>query len=150
MPKDMMLFTGDALGSGFGQGFPTADRLKVFAEDSKKLVDYISATFSPYERYALHVHTGHAGQNTTGGFVNPNHDRVDVGYMDWRFVQDEAACANGILKGKWLVEGSGLMNVGKMPTPGWNAGRAIMVYGIGTVVLPLEVAYEAAGLKMPQ
>jgi glyoxylase-like metal-dependent hydrolase (beta-lactamase superfamily II) len=148
LAKDMLIFTGDALGSGFGQQFATVEKLKNVAEDSKKLVDYIFATFSPYERYALKVHTGHAWQNTVG-FSNPNHDRVDVGYLDWRFLQDEAACANGILKGKWLVQGSGLMYVGKMPDPGWSAGRAIMVYGIGTVVLPLEVAYEAAGLKMP-
>jgi hypothetical protein len=30
------------------------------------------------------------------------------------------------------------------------AGQAIMLYGIGTVIIPLETAYEAAGLKMPQ
>ena len=76
-----------------------------------------------------------------------------MGYLDWRFVQNVASCASGILGGKWLVEGSGLVQVGKMAyTDAWPgaAGQAIMVYGIGTIIIPLETAYEAAGLKMPQ
>jgi glyoxylase-like metal-dependent hydrolase (beta-lactamase superfamily II) len=149
---DMLLFTGDALGSGFGQAVASVERLKFIAEDAQKLVDHLSANFTPYERYALRVYTGHAWQNGYGGFMSPNNDRVDVGYLDWRFVQNVAACANGILKGKWLAEGSGLRYVGKMAyTDSWPsaAGRAIMVHGIGTIIIPLEVAYEAAGLKMP-
>lgn len=153
LKPDMLMFSGDALGSGFGQAVATVERLKMLAEDSQRLVDQIKANFSPYERYALRVYTGHAWQNVYGGFMHPNHDKVDVGYLDWRFVQNVAACANGILQGKWLVEGSGLHLVGKMAaTDMWPsaAGRAIMVYGIGTVIIPLEVAYEAAGVKMPQ
>ena len=152
LTKDMYLFTGDAIGSGFGQAFPTIEKLKMFAEDSQKLVDYITANFTPYERYALKVFTGHSWQNVYAGWWSPNHAHVDVGYLDWRFVQDVASCANGILKGKWLVEGSGLQNVGKMEyTDAWPsaAGRAMMVYGTGTVIIPLETAYEAAGMKMP-
>ena len=74
LKKDRMLFTGDALGSGFGQAFATVERLKNFAEDTQKLVDYIKANFSPYERYALRVYTGHWWQNAYGGFLHPNKD----------------------------------------------------------------------------
>ena len=37
-------------------------------------------------------------------------------------------------------------------TDAWGsaAGRAIMVSGIGTIIIPLAQAYEAAGLKMPE
>jgi glyoxylase-like metal-dependent hydrolase (beta-lactamase superfamily II) len=152
LTKDMYLFTGDSLGSGFGQAFPRVDTLKMFAEDSQKLVDYINANFTPFERYSLKVFTGHSWQNVYAGWWSPKHAKVDVGYLDWRFVQDVASCANGILKGQWLVEGSGLQHVGNMEyTDAWPnaAGRAIMVYGTGTVITTMEAAYEAAGLKMP-
>jgi glyoxylase-like metal-dependent hydrolase (beta-lactamase superfamily II) len=153
LKKDGLLFTGDALGSGFGQAFRSVDRLKVFAEDTRKLVDDVSSRLAPYERYALRVYTGHTWQNVYGGFMHPNKDKVDVGYLDWRFVQNVASCATGILAGKWQVEGSGLNHVGNMAyTDAWPgaAGQAIMVYGIGTIIIPLEAAYEAAGLKMPK
>jgi glyoxylase-like metal-dependent hydrolase (beta-lactamase superfamily II) len=152
LTPDMYLFTGDALGSGFGQGYSTVPVLKEFAEDSQKLADYITEHFKPYERYSLKVYTGHTWQNTADGFLHPNHDQVDVGYLDWRFIQNEASCANGILKGKWLVEGSGLINVGKQPSSaGWPGANqeVIMTYGIGTIIIPLQTAYDAAGLKMP-
>ena len=153
LKKDGLLFTGDALGSGFGQAFASIERLKNVAEDSQKLVEYITANFSPYERYALRVYTGHWWQNAYGGFMSPKMDHVDVGYLDWRFVQNVASCANGILQGKWLVEGSGLRHVGNMEyTDSWPSakGRAIMLYGTGTIIIPIETAYEAAGLKMPK
>ena len=153
LKKDMMLFTGDALGSGFGQAFASVERLRMAAEDAQGLVQSISASTTPYQRYALRVYTGHSWQNVYGGFWSPNHAHVDVGYLDWRFVQNVASCANGILKGQWRVEGSGLQYVGKMEaTDAWPTakGRAIMVYGIGAVIVPLETAYQAAGLKMPQ
>lgn len=150
--KDMYLFSSDALGSGFGQAFPTIAKLKMFAEDSQKLVDYIKTHYTPYERYSLKVFTGHTWQNKYEGWWSPKHAFVDVGYLDWRFVQDVASCSNGILKGLWLVPGSGLQYVGNMEaTDAWPsaAGRGIMVYGIGTVIIPIQTAYEAAGLKMP-
>ena len=153
LKPDMVLFTGDAIGSGFGQAVASVERLKMIAEDSQKLVDHLKATLSPWERYGLKVFTGHWWQNVYGGFMSPNNARVDVGYLDWRFVQNVAMCANGILKGEWLAEASGLRYVGKMAyTDAWPSaqGRAIMVYGTGTIIIPLEVAYESAGLKMPQ
>lgn len=153
LKKDKLVFTGDALGSGFGQAFGSVEKLKQVAEDSQKLVDYIKANYTPYQRYGLRVYTGHWWQNAYGGFLHPNKPQVDIGYMDWRFIQDVATCANGILQGKWLVDGSGVKYMGNMVyTDAWGgaAGRAIMVYGTGTIIIPLQQAYEAAGLKMPQ
>lgn len=150
--KDLLVFSGDALGSGFGQSFPTVERLKQVAEDSQKLVEYIKINYTPYERYGLRVYTGHSWQNAYGGFLYPNKPLIDVGYLDWRFIQDVASCANGILQGKWLVDGSGVSYIGNMAyTDAWPSaeGRAIMVCGTGTIILPLSQAYEAAGLKMP-
>jgi glyoxylase-like metal-dependent hydrolase (beta-lactamase superfamily II) len=152
LKKESLVFSGDALGSGFGQAFATVERLRQVAEDSRNLVDHIKAHYAPYERYGLKVFTGHSWQNGYGGFLHPNKTSVDVGYLDWRFIQDVSACANGILQGKWLVDGSGTKFMGTMVYTGaWGsaAGRAIMVSGIGTIILPLEVAYEAAGLPVP-
>lgn len=152
LKKDGMLFTSDALGSGIGQSMRSVERLKAFAEDSRKLVEHIKANFTPWERYSLKVFTGHTWQNVYGGFMSPGREKVDLGYLDWRFVQDVASCANGILEGKWLVEGSGLIMVGRMEyTDSWPGavGQAIMAYGTGTIIIPVEVAYEAAGIQMP-
>lgn len=150
--KDGLVFSGDALGSGFGQAFASVERLRFVAEDAQKLVEYIKTTFTPYERYAIRVYTGHWWQNAYGGFLHPNKAGIDIGYLDWRFIQDVAACANGILQGKWLIDGSGVRYIGKMAyTDAWTSaeGRAIMVSGTGTIIIPIEQAYEAAGLKMP-
>jgi glyoxylase-like metal-dependent hydrolase (beta-lactamase superfamily II) len=152
LKKDSLVFSGDALGSGFGQAFATVERLQQVAKDSQDLMNYIKAHYAPYERYSLRVYTGHTWQNGYGGFLHPNKTSIDVGYLDWRFIQDVAACANGILQGKWLVEGSGVSYIGDMrPTDAWGsaAGRAIMVSGIGTIIVPLDVAYQAAGLPLP-
>jgi glyoxylase-like metal-dependent hydrolase (beta-lactamase superfamily II) len=153
LKKDGLVFSGDALGSGFGQAFRTVDKLKQVAEDSQKLVEYLKASLSPYERYGLRVYTGHWWQNAYGGFLHPSKPRIDVGYLDWRFIQDVATCANGVLKGQWLVDGSGVRHVGDMvSTDAWPSagGRAIMVSGIGTIIIPMEQAYEAAGLSGPK
>jgi hypothetical protein len=102
-----------------------------------------------------------------------NRDPIDVGFLDWRFLQDMAACANGILKGKWLDEGSGLrfVEAAAGDARGGNAGRGTgarsgaregapavvpgdkrgtFMYGIASLSGSLSAAYEAAGLKMPQ
>jgi glyoxylase-like metal-dependent hydrolase (beta-lactamase superfamily II)/S-formylglutathione hydrolase FrmB len=151
--KDMLVFSGDALGSGFGQAFSTVEKLRQVADDSQKLVEYIKSNYTPYERYGLRVYTGHWWQNAYGGFLHPNKSPIDIGYLDWRFIQDVASCASGILKGEWLVEGSGIRYIGNMAyTDAWPSaeGRAIMVCGTGTIIIPLRQAYEAAGLKMPE
>jgi glyoxylase-like metal-dependent hydrolase (beta-lactamase superfamily II) len=149
LAKDMMLFTGDCIGLGAGRSIGTAAALKTFAEDTQKLVDYIKSNFSPYERYALKVYVGHSAGNTIAGFRSPNHGPVDVDYLDWRFVQDMASCANAIVKGQWLVADSGLRLM-EMKDPRTGRTTANMLYGIGAVQIPIEAAYEAAGMKMPQ
>ncbi len=154
-----MLFTGDALGSGFGVGLGTGEKVRNLAEDSQKLVDYIFDNFSPYERYALRVYTGHSWQNVYGGFDVENIEHVDVGYLDWRFIQNMCTCANAVVKGKWLEEGSGLRflpwstdpdkdNYNPYAKAGDKSGN--MIFGIGSIMVSLETAYDAAGLKMPQ
>ena len=70
-----------------------------------------------------------------------------------------APCANRVVKGRWVVEGSGLRFVGYStdPTSGnYNASarpgqrRGAMIYGIGSMMGSLEAFYDAAGMKMPQ
>jgi glyoxylase-like metal-dependent hydrolase (beta-lactamase superfamily II) len=149
LPSEMMLFTGDALGIGAGRSLRSAAQLNVWAEDTQKLVDYMKAHFTPYERYSLKVYTGHSVENPIPGFISPNHGRVDIAYLDWRFVQDQASCGNAILKGQWLVPDSGLRH---MEVINSQSGRkvSILTYGIGAVEIPIQEAYAAAGLKVPE
>jgi glyoxylase-like metal-dependent hydrolase (beta-lactamase superfamily II) len=149
LAKDLMIFTGDSIGIGAGRSLRSAASLRVFAEDTQKLVDALKASLSPYERYGLRVYTGHSAENPIAGFYSPNHPMLDIEYLDWRFIQDQALCANAILKGMWLVPDSGLR---QMEVTNKQNGRRVnvMLYGIGAVEIPLEAAYEAAGLKMPQ
>jgi glyoxylase-like metal-dependent hydrolase (beta-lactamase superfamily II) len=155
LKKDGMIFTGDALGSGFGVGVRSGELVRRMAEDTQKLVDYVTANFSPYERYALQVYTGHSWQNGYGGSYKPGDTPVDIGYLDWRFIQDMRSCVNAIVKGQWLVEGSGLRflemsdETSRMPSNAGRGKRGYMVRGIGSLMITRDVAYEAAGLTMP-
>ena len=149
LKKDRLLLTGDALGFGVGINLRTAEQLRNFTEDSRRLVDYILASFSLYERSALRVYTGHSSLDVRGGYSSPNLDNVDGGYLDWRFIQNMRSCANAIAKGMWLVEGSGLRYVKRQPDPNGSVA-ATMVYGMGSITVPLEAAYQAAGLPMPK
>jgi glyoxylase-like metal-dependent hydrolase (beta-lactamase superfamily II) len=145
LKKDLMIFPGDALGSG-NRSLSTAESIKKFAEDSQKFVDYIKADFSPFERYALKVYAGHTGPYGRTG--------LDLGYLDWRYIQNMCSCANGIVKGQWLVEGSNLRFSERSANPrgatpaGVTQKQGVFTYGIGIIMAPLESAYEAAGLKM--
>jgi glyoxylase-like metal-dependent hydrolase (beta-lactamase superfamily II) len=147
LKKDLMVFTGDTLGSG-NRSLSTGEAIKKMAEDSQKFVDYIKANFPPFERYALQVCTGHTGPYTRTG--------LDIGYLDWRYIQNMASCASGIVQGKWLVEGSGLHFIEQAANPraaapgGAAQKRGVFNYGIGNISTSLEAAYDAAGLKMPQ
>ena len=149
LASDTMLFTGDSIGIGAGRSLRSAESLRLFAEDTKKLVEYLKANLAPYERYALRVYTGHSVENAIAGFYSANHPLLDLDYLDWRFVQDQALCATAILKGMWLVPDSGLR---QMEVTNKQNGRRVnvMLYGIGAVEIPLAVAHEAAGLKMPE
>jgi glyoxylase-like metal-dependent hydrolase (beta-lactamase superfamily II) len=155
LKKERMLFTGDALGSGFGVGVSSGERVRSMAEDTRKLVDYVVAIFPPYERYALQVYTGHSWQNGYGGSYKVGDTPVDVGYLDWRFVQDMSSCVNAIVKGEWLAEGSRLRflemsaDTSRLPSNTGRGRRGYMVYGTGSLMITPEVAYDAAGLKPP-
>ena len=154
-----MVFTGDCYGNGEGLGAASGDRIRMFAQSSQKFEDYILANFAPLGRYTLRVYSGHSWENGYQGFYREGPVPVDVGFLDWRFLQNMASCANGIVKGKWLVEGSGLNFVEYSTDPAsrnYNASarpdlkRGAMTYGIGSMMGSLEAFYEAAGLKMPQ
>jgi glyoxylase-like metal-dependent hydrolase (beta-lactamase superfamily II) len=147
LAKDLMIFSGDSIGIGAGRSLRSAASLKVFAEDTQKLVDYLKANLSPYDRHALKVYTGHSVENPIAGFYSPNHPMLDIDHLDWRFIQDQALCANAILKGMWLVPDSGLR---QMEVTNKQNGRRVnvMLYGIGAIEIPLEAVYEAAGLQM--
>ena len=156
LKRERMLFTGDALGSGFGVGVSSGERVRNMAEDTQKLVDYVASNFSPSERYALQVYTGHSWQNGYGGSYKVGDTPVDVGYLDWRFIQDMRSCVNAIVKGEWLAEGSRLRflemsgDTSRLPSNAGRGKRGYMVYGIGSLMITPEVAHDAAGLKMPR
>jgi len=89
----VFVFTGDALIPGIR---PTEQ----VAEDVQKLVDYIFANFSPYERYAIRVYPAHA-------HTISEEAKADVVFQDWRFLQDMATLTKGIVAGTWQEKGSG-------------------------------------------
>jgi len=148
LPSEMMLFSGDALGIGAGRSLRSAANLKVWAEDTQKLVEYIKAKFG-YERYGLKVYTGHSVENPIPGFISYTHRHVDIAYLDWRFVQDQASCGNAILKGLWLVPDSGLRYMEVINTQSLRQ-VSLFTYGIGAVEIPVKEAYAAAGLQMQE
>jgi glyoxylase-like metal-dependent hydrolase (beta-lactamase superfamily II) len=149
LPSEMMLFSGDCLGIGAGRSLRNADALKVWSEDTQKLVSYVKANFTPYQRYALKVFTGHSLGNAIAGFLSPTHARLDIEFMDWRFVQDQALCGSAILKGQWLNPESGLQYL-EVTSPKTGQKSSMMLFGIGAVEIPIQEAYEAAGIKMVQ
>lgn len=148
-PTEMMLFTGDCLGIGAGRSLSDAASLKVWAADTQRLVDYMKAHFTPYQRYALKVYTGHSVENPIPGFLNINHGRLDIDYLDWRFVQDQALCGAAVLKGQWLNPESGL-RYQEVINSQTRQRVSLFTYGIGAVEMPLAEAYKAAGLKMAE
>jgi len=149
LAKDLMIFTGDTLGTGTGRSLRSAANLRLFAEDTKKLVDYLMNNLSPYERRSLKVFTGHSVESKIAGFLSPNHPALDLDWLDWRFIQDQALCAAAVLKGMWTVPDSGLRMMEVIHN---QTGQPVnvMLYGIGGIQIPVEVAYEAAGLPLPK
>jgi len=146
LQSDDMIFTGDCLGIGAGRSLRNATMLKMWAEDTQKLVDYLKANYSPYQRYGLRVYTGHSVENVIPGFLNINHGRLDLSYMDWRFLQDQALCGNAILKGQWLNPESGLQ-YREVINSQTRKQVSLFTFGIGAVEMPVAEAYIAAGIK---
>jgi glyoxylase-like metal-dependent hydrolase (beta-lactamase superfamily II) len=158
LKKERMLFSGDCFGNGEGLGMSTGPKIRDFAVDSERLVDYVLVNFTPYERYTLRLYSGHSWENGFEGYAL-NKDPIDVGYLDWRFLQDMASCANGIVRGKWLVAGSGLRFVewsadpksgNYHPSVKPGEKRGMMIYGVGSMMGSLQAANDAAGIKLPQ
>jgi len=149
LAKDLMLFTGDSIGIGAGRSLRSAASLKVFAEDTRRLVEYLQKNLTPFERHSLKVFTGHSVENPIAGFYSANHPMLDIDWLDWRFVQDQALCAAAILKGGWTEPDSGLR---MMEVTNKQTGRRVnvMLYGIGAIEIPVQAVYEAAGLALPQ
>jgi hypothetical protein len=110
-------------------------------------VDYITIRFLPYERYALQVYTGHSGEM----MYSEDPIKVDAGYGDWRFLQNMAACTNGIVNGTWLKEGSGFCYAEKTVNVSGKEQKTIeIVYYLGGISLPIEAVNELRqnGLKL--
>jgi hypothetical protein len=74
---------------------------------------------------------------------------LDIDWLDWRFIQDQALCAAATLKGMWLVPDSGLR---MMEVTNKQNGRRVnvMLYGIGAIEIPVEAVHEAARLPLPR
>ncbi|MCU0377765.1 MAG: MBL fold metallo-hydrolase [Bacteroidales bacterium] len=150
---DMMLFTGDAISPGprRKRELRSAEAFGYFKEDINKLVYHIKDNFAPYDRYRLQVYTGHSAEMIFHVTKTDLMDTMleDAGYGDWRFVQDMANCVNGIASGIWLDEASGWHHF--EVAPGRNGEKQIqIVYYLGAVIIPEEVAYAASGMKVPE
>jgi glyoxylase-like metal-dependent hydrolase (beta-lactamase superfamily II) len=152
-----LVFTGDAWSVGWGIGLDSVDQVKVFASDSQKVIEYIMANFTPYERYALKVFPAHSRYFGTRAPRVDGLAYFDAGYLDWRFMQDMSSAANGVVKGQWTKPNTGLVATCSAPAaPAPNQPpvapadrRCSFVYGTGAVSTAIGVAYEAAGLTMP-
>ena len=79
MQKEGMVFTGDCYGNGEGLGAASGDMIRTFAQSSQKFEDYILANFSPQERYALKVYSGHGWENGYQGFYRDHKSDSDFG-----------------------------------------------------------------------
>ena len=153
LKPDMMLFTGDAISPGprRKRELRSAEAFNQFREDINKLVGYIIDNFAPYDRYRLQVYTGHSAEMIFHVTKTDVRDTMfeDAGYGEWRFVQDMANCVNGIASGIWLDKANGWHHF--EVAPGRNGEKQIqIVYFLGAVIIPEEVAYSVSGMEMPE
>ena len=152
LKPDMMLFTGDAISPGprRKRELRSAESFGYFREDINQLVGYMKDNFAPYDRYRLQVYTGHSAEMIFHVTKTDTKDTMleDAGYGEWRFVQDMANCVNGIADGTWLDETSGF-HYFEVPPGRDNQKQLQIVYYLGAVIIPEEVAYGASGMKVP-
>ena len=153
LKPDMMLFTGDAISPGprRKRELRSEESFYQFREDINGLVGYIIDNFESYDRYRLQVYTGHSAEMIFHLTKTDVRDTMleDAAYGEWRFVQDMANCVNGIASGIWLDEANGWhhFEVAK----GRNGEKQIqIVYYLGAVIIPEEVAYRVSGMKSPE
>ena len=153
LKPDMMLFTGDAISPGprRKRELRSAEAFGYFREDINQLVGYIKDNFAPYDRYRLQVYTGHSAEMIFHVTKTDTKDTMleDAGYGEWRFVQDMANCVNGIADGTWLDKTSGF-HYFEVPPGRDNQKQLQIVYYLGAVIIPEEVAYGASGMKVPE
>ena len=152
LKPDMMLFTGDAISPGprRKRELRSAEAFGYFREDINQLVGYIKDNFAPYDRYRLQVYTGHSAEMIFHVTKTDTKDTMleDAGYGECRFVQDMANCVNGIADGTWLDKTSGF-HYFEVPPGRDNQKQLQIVYYLGAVIIPEEVAYGASGMKVP-
>ncbi len=72
----------------------------------------------------------------------------DAGYGEWRFVQDMANVANAIKDGTWLDATKGFHHF-EVPAGTDNQKQIQIVFYLGALILPEDVAYGASGMKVP-
>jgi glyoxylase-like metal-dependent hydrolase (beta-lactamase superfamily II) len=153
LKPDMMLFTGDAISPGprRKRELRTAEAFNKFSEDINKLVDQIKDNHVPYDRYRLQVYTGHSGEMmfhaTKTDIADPLPE--DAGYGEWRFIQDMANVANAIKDGTWLDATKGFHHY-EVPAGTGKQKQIQIVFYLGALILPEDVAYGASGMKVPE
>jgi glyoxylase-like metal-dependent hydrolase (beta-lactamase superfamily II) len=152
LKPEMMLFTGDAISPGprRKRELRTAEALNKFTEDINKLVDHIKVSLSPYDRFRLQVYTGHSGEMMFHATKTDVLDTLpeDAGYGEWRFVQDMANVANAVKNGTWLDETKGFHHF-EVPAGIGSQKQIQIVFYLGALILPEDVAYGASGMKVP-
>lgn len=152
LKPDMMLVTGDAIGPGprRKRELRTAEAFYLFTEDINKLVAQLKSNLAPYDRYRLQVYTGHSAEmmfHVTKTDVADNLPE-DAGYGEWRYVQDMANVANAIKDGTWLDPAKGFYHFEVPVAPG-SPKQIQIVFYLGALILPDDIAYGASGMKVP-
>jgi glyoxylase-like metal-dependent hydrolase (beta-lactamase superfamily II) len=153
LKPDMMLFTGDAISPGprRKRELRSAEAFNNFTVDINNLVNKLKENLAPYDRYRLQVYTGHSGEMMFHATKTDVEDMLpeDAGYGEWRFVQDLANVANAIKDGSWLDETKGFHHF-EVPAGSNNMKQIQIVFYLGALILPEEVAYGASGMKVPE
>jgi len=153
LKPDMQLFTGDAIGPGprRKRELRTAEALTSFTEDINKLVNNLKAELAPYDRYRLQVYTGHSAEMIFHATKTDVVDNLpeDAGYGEWRYVQDMANVANAIKEGTWFDANRGFYHF-EVPVAAGAKKQIQIVFYLGALILPEEVAYGASGMKVPE
>jgi glyoxylase-like metal-dependent hydrolase (beta-lactamase superfamily II) len=153
LKPDMMLFTGDAISPGprRKRELRSAEALSNFTADINHLVNHIKENLAPYDRYRLQVYTGHSGEMIFHATKTDVIDNLpeDTGYGEWRFVQDMANVANAVKDGTWLDATMGFHHF-EVPAGTNNQKQIQIVFYLGALILPEDVAYGASGMKVPE
>jgi glyoxylase-like metal-dependent hydrolase (beta-lactamase superfamily II) len=153
LKPDMMLFTGDAISPGprRKRELRSAEALSNFTADINQLVNHIKENIAPYDRYRLQVYTGHSGEMIFHATKTDVIDNLpeDTGYGEWRFVQDMANVANAVKDGTWLDATMGFHHF-EVPAGTNNQKQIQIVFYLGALILPEDVAYGASGMTAPE